>query len=94
MFDYTRPVKCNVQILNGSKSPTKRFGLVTIKIPKTNIIISLWPSYYMQQNPQNTISKTAIKHYIEFISVRTEYLRWVKMTTYTVIKLRVGTTVK
>ena len=63
MFAYIRPVQCNVQILNGRKSPAKVFGLVIIKIPKTNIIIPLWSSYYMPQNPHNTMSQTALKHY-------------------------------
>ena len=42
MFTYIRPVNCNVQILNGSKSPAKGFGLVIIKKSKTNIIIPLY----------------------------------------------------
>ena len=48
----------------------------------------------MPQNPQNTISQTALKHYNEFRSVTTEALRWVQMTKYTGIKLKVETTVK
>ena len=51
MFTYIRPVKCNVKIINVSKSPAKGFGLAIIKIPNTNIVIPLWPSYYMPQNP-------------------------------------------
>ena len=47
MFTYIRPEKWNVQILNGRKSPTKSFGLVIVKIPKIDIIILLWPSYYI-----------------------------------------------
>ena len=47
IFTYTRPVKCNVQILNGRKYSANGFGLVKIKIPKTNITIPLWPSYYI-----------------------------------------------
>ena len=75
MFAYIRPVKCNVQIINGSKALAKGFGLVIIKIPKTNIIIPFWPPYYMPQNPQNIISQTTIKHYNQFRSVITEALR-------------------
>ena len=51
LFNYIRPVQCNVQILNVKKAPTKGFGLLIIKIPKTNIIIPLWSLYYMPQNP-------------------------------------------
>ena len=46
----------------------------------------------MPQKPQNTISLTKLKHYNKFISVRTEALIWVKMTTDTGIKLKVDTT--
>ena len=63
------------KILNGSKPPEKVFGLVIKKIPKTSIIISLWPSYYMPQNPQITIRQTSLKHYNQFIMVITDPLR-------------------
>ena len=46
----------------------------------------------MPQKPQNTISQTALKYYNQFRSVRTEALRWVNITTYTGIKLKVETT--
>ena len=48
----------------------------------------------MPQNPQNTISQTALKHYNEFINVRTEAFRWVQMTTDTCIKFKVETSTK
>ena len=59
-----------------------------------DIIIPLWPSYYMTQTPQNTISQTEIKHYNEFRSFITEALRWLQITTDRVNKLKVETTVK
>ena len=87
LFAYIRPVQCPVQILHVRKTPAKGFGLVIIKPPKTNIIIPLWTSYYIPQNPKNTVSQTELKHYNEFRNVKTEALRWVKMTTCTGIKL-------
>ena len=48
----------------------------------------------MPQNPQNTISQTALKHYNEFRNVRTEALIWVKMATDTGIKFKVETSAK
>ena len=48
----------------------------------------------MPQNPQNKISQTALKHYNEFRNLRTESLRWVKMTTDTGIKFKVETSAK
>ena len=56
MFTCIRPAKCNVKFIKGSKAPEKGFGLVIIRIPKTNIIIPPWPSYYMPQNSQKKIS--------------------------------------
>ena len=94
ILSYIRSVQCNVQIINGSKSPEEGFGLVIIRTPKTNIIIPLRTQYYKPQNTQNTTSQTALKHYNEFINVRTEYLIWVKMTTDTGIKFKVETSSK
>ena len=94
LFAYIRPVQYNVQTLNVSKAPAKVFGIVIMKTPKTNIIIPLWPSYYMPQNPQNTISQIALKHYNEFINVIIEALRWVQMTTETFIKFKVEASAK
>ena len=91
MFTYIRSIKCNVQILDVIKYPAKCFFLVIIKIPKTIMIIPLWPSYYI---PQNTINQAAIKHYNQFRSVRTEALIWFKITIDIWKKLKVGTTVK
>ena len=76
MFTYIRPVKCNVKILNSSKDPSKVIGIVIIKIPKSNIIITFWPTYYIAQNRQYTINETALKHYNQFRSVKTEALWW------------------
>ena len=92
IFNYIRPVKCNVKILNGSKYPAKGFGLVIIKAKK-NIIILLGPSYYMPKNPQNTIIQTALKHYNKLRSIIAEALRWLKINKYTGKKLKVETAV-
>ena len=40
------------------------------------------------------ISQIALKHYTQFMLVRTEALRWLKITTDTGMKLKVDTTVK
>ena len=48
----------------------------------------------MPQNPQNTISQTALKHYNEFRNIRTEALIWVKITTDTGVKFKVETSAK
>ena len=61
---------------------------------RTNIIITILPSYYIPKNLQNTFSKTALKYYKEFRSVRTEAIRWVKITIYSGMKIKVETTVK
>ena len=48
----------------------------------------------MPQNPQNTISQTALKNYNQFRTVRTEALRWVQIATDTGMKLKIETPVK
>ena len=94
MLTYIRLVKFNVFIPNRSKSPVKGFGLVVVKTPKTNIIIPLWLSYYMPQNPQNKMSQTELKHYNKFRSIRNEAVRWLQITKHTQKKLKVGMEVK
>ena len=89
MFAYIRPIKCNVQIPNCSKSSEKVFGLFIIKIAKINIIIPIWTSFYMPQNPQNKISQTELKHNNQFRSVINEALRWLQITIDTEMKLEV-----
>ena len=88
------PVKCNIQILNSRKYPAKHFGLVMVKITKTNIVIPLLPSYYILQKPQNTINQTSLKHYNKFRCLRTEDLIWLHIDTDTGKKLKVETTFK
>ena len=48
----------------------------------------------MPKNPQNTISKNAIKHDKTFIVVRTEDIIWLQITADTVMKLKVETRFK
>ena len=47
----------------------------------------------MLQNPQNTISKTALQYYNPFISVINEALIWLQIATDTRKKLKVETAV-
>ena len=94
MFTYNRHVKQNLQSLNVSKYPTKILGNFIIKTPKTNIIIPLRTSYYMQQNPQNMIRKILLKYYNQFISSRNQALIWLQTTIDTGKKLKYGTKVK
>ena len=74
--------------------PCKRFWSCHSKILKTNIITPLWPLYYITQNPQNTISQTALKCCNQFRILITEALRWLQITTDAVNKLKVETTFK
>ena len=48
----------------------------------------------MPQNPKNKISKNALKHYYQLRSVRKKYLRWIKTTIDTGMKLKVERKVK
>ena len=93
MLTDIKHVKCNVQIINGRKSPEKGSGLVMVKIPK-NIIIPLCLSYYIPHNPQNKRNKNALIHYNKLRSVIAQALIWIKTTTYTGKKLKVESAVK
>ena len=70
-----------MKILNGIKAPAKVIGLVIIKTPKTNIIIPLWLTYYMPQNPQHNIIQKELKHYNQFRIIRRGTLRCFKLKT-------------
>ena len=48
----------------------------------------------MPHKPQNKISQIALKHYNEFMNVRTEALIWVQITTDTGLKFKVETSAK
>ena len=93
ILTYIGNVKCNVQNLNDRKFPAKAFGLVTIKIPQKHYYTTLAIILYVTK-PTNTMIKTAIKHYNKLISVITEDLRWLNITTDTGMKLKFETTVK
>ena len=93
MFTYKRPLQYDVQILNGSKAPAKGFGLVMVKIPKTNIIMPLWPSYYIKKNiKHNNSNWTQTIQSIQ--NFKSKDLRWLQITTDTGKKLKVETTIK
>ena len=65
-------------------------GIVLIWIQE-ELIIPLYPCYLMKNNPQNTISTTAIKKYNDFRSVRIEALEWVRFTDANGKSVRVRT---
>ena len=84
---------CKVPCRNSKRHqrPCKIFWSCRRKIPKTNIIIPLWISYYMPQKQQNTIRQTTPKVYNQFISAITESLIWLKIIIDTGNKLKVET---
>ena len=60
---------------------TAKYQGIRIHLAKIGgLIIPLYPTYLMTQNPQNTLSTTAIKKYNEFRSVRIEALECLKLT--------------
>ena len=60
---------------------TAKYQGIRIHLAKIGgLIIPLYPTYLMTQNPQNTLSTTAIKKYNEFRSVRIEALEYLKLT--------------
>ena len=57
IFTYIRPVKLNVHTINGSKVPTRGFGIFIIKIPKkhhyTTLSIILYATEPTKCNQSN-----------------------------------------
>ena len=52
--------------------------MVLIRIGE--LVITLWPTYHVPNNPQNTISQPELKFYNKYQSVHTEVLEWIKLT--------------
>ena len=75
--------------MTGDSGEYTGIGIVLGKIG--DIIIPLYPSYLMENNPQNTISTTAIKQYNDYRSVRVEALEWLKITSAEGQSTRVST---
>ena len=67
-------------MVNGSTAQALGIGLALARDPKSDFIIPCWPSYYMPDNPQNTISTPALKSISHFRSARNEALSWTKFT--------------
>ena len=62
-----------------SKSYAK-YQVIGIHLTKIEeLVISLYPTYLMTQNPQNILSITAIKKYNEFRSIRIEALESLRL---------------
>eukprot|EP00957_Ditylum_brightwellii_P060505 4594011-Ditylum_brightwellii.AAC.2 len=59
-----------VEQVMGSKATALGMGLILLKMPNSTFpIIACWPSYYMPDNPQCTISQGALKQYNYFPTV-------------------------
>ena len=58
--------------VSGSYTKYQAIGIHLVKIGE--LIVPLYPTYLMTQNPQNILSTTAIKKYNEFRSVKIEGL--------------------
>ena len=90
-FVLFKETTINIQTLSGTSSVDRGYSLAIIQIPSTQMIIPLWPTYYMPDNPQNTLSQNALKSYNEFRSVRTESLGWIHFVNSTSTSARIHT---
>ena len=86
------PIKGKITQVTGDEGEYLGIGIVLARIG--DIIVPLYPSYYMPGNPQNTISTTAIKRYNDYRSVRIEALEWFKITNQEGKSTRVSTITK
>jgi len=74
------PRQLHIYQLNGSTVPALGCGLKLIQCPTIKNIIPLWPTYYMPDNPQCTLSLTVLCHYLHF-NVLTKHLHSLQITT-------------
>ena len=84
-----QPIKTQVTQVSGQTAICEGIGIVIIKIPKTDVILPLYPAYFAPEFPQNTISPNAIKHYNKYRSVWSEALEWIRMVSHVGQKIHV-----
>ena len=65
----------------GTQAPVEGMGIVPMSFPGSNHLYLLYPSYHMPNNPQDTLSLSALKSYSEARSVRIEALSWVRVVS-------------
>ena len=85
---YTRPVKCNVQIINIRKAPATFFGLAIVKFQKKTSL------YHSAHNKIFHTTYCFLKHNNKLRRVTNEALRWLRIITDTGKILKVETTIK
>ena len=78
-FHLRTPTKEKIIQVTGISGDYEGVGIVICQIGDDPITISLYLSYLIRDNPQNTISTTAIKKYNDFHRVRVEALEWFKV---------------
>ena len=79
MFSFTYSYKGNIIQVTGTSGDYEGVWIIICQIGDDPVTIPLYSSYLMRDNPQNTISTTAIKKYNDFHSVRVEALEWSKV---------------
>ena len=62
-FIQFHQTKQTLQAFQGVKCLTEGIGLVIIRIPNTDMVIPIFPSYYCSTAPHNIIGLSAIKHH-------------------------------
>ena len=82
-FYVLQPASGVITQVSGSSASVEGLGIVFMRVPKSDIIIPLYPCYYAPTFPQHTLSPPAIKHYNNYRSVRTEALSWVRLVSET-----------
>ena len=77
-FTQFRLTANNIKKFQGQKCLAEGKGLVIIKLPDSDMIIPLLPSYYYPTAPNNIIGLSPIKEWTKFRSVRLEALDWIR----------------
>ena len=78
-FFLLQPSSEHITQVSGATAKAKGLGVVFFCVPKSDLIIPLYPSYYAPDFPQNTISSDAMKLYNNFRKVTTEALESIQI---------------
>ena len=77
-FWRLQETKAMVKGVFGKRNESIGPGIVLVRID--DMVIPLYPCFFMPDNPQNTLGNNALKKYNNFRSVRQESTEWVRFT--------------
>ena len=79
IIDY-KVIMSSVQQVSGTSIKSEGIGSLLVSFGKDPNIIKLYPVHYIPNNPQNTFSPCALKHYNKCIKVNVNTLKSLSIT--------------